>query len=176
MSTVLRLVNGTAEEFLELCHDTISSVEEKEEFAIRRGSHRRCISCGGVKKYRQFKGTKRCLECRNPWRIKHPKITNKQGYDRYLRSAHWKTVRGRYWGSDRPKSCYICDGKARELHHRTYERLGRELLTDLVAICRECHEAVHTYHNLHRNLSLWDATRACKASVNKERQAEDSRG
>lgn len=32
----------------------------------------------------------------------------------------------------------------RDVHHRTYDRVGgRELLTDLIALCRECHDEVH---------------------------------
>ena len=28
-----------------------------------------------------------------------------------------------------------------ELHHKTYERLGRELTSDLEVLCRRCHES-----------------------------------
>jgi hypothetical protein len=30
-----------------------------------------------------------------------------------------------------------------EVHHRTYERLGRELTTDLTVPCNACHELYH---------------------------------
>ena len=30
-----------------------------------------------------------------------------------------------------------------DLHHRTYERDGNELLDDVMAVCRRCHEAIH---------------------------------
>lgn len=29
------------------------------------------------------------------------------------------------------------------MHHLTYERLGCEWLTDLVALCKDCHEQEH---------------------------------
>lgn len=173
----LRLVNGTVDDFAQKIRTLPARTpEQREAFLIRCGSHRQCPKCGGVKKRKKFQGVTICEPCRRPWRIKHPKITNKQGYAKYLESVHWQEKRQEYWSSNRPKGCYVCFGKARDLHHRTYERLGRELLTDLVAVCRECHEAIHVYHNLHRDLSLWDATRAVRTEVNKERQAEDSRG
>lgn len=44
--------------------------------------------------------------------------------------------------------CAIC-GKSRniEVHHKTYAREGRELLDDLVVICRSCHNLQHS--NVH---------------------------
>jgi hypothetical protein len=42
--------------------------------------------------------------------------------------------------------CRVCNAgrdKARlEVHHRTYERLGREHVGDLTTLCSECHEGV----------------------------------
>lgn len=29
-----------------------------------------------------------------------------------------------------------------EVHHRTYERVGRELVTDLLALCWDCHDII----------------------------------
>ncbi|MEY2907188.1 MAG: hypothetical protein RLZZ408_1659 [Verrucomicrobiota bacterium] len=39
-------------------------------------------------------------------------------------------------------SCERCGGKTRrlEVHHLTYERFGRELLTDLQGLCEPCHK------------------------------------
>ena len=40
--------------------------------------------------------------------------------------------------------CVIC-GKAKNLnvHHITYENLGAEKVSDLVTLCRDCHEDIH---------------------------------
>jgi hypothetical protein len=62
----------------------------------------------------------------------------------YLKSPHWRAVRAAYKQSDRPQKC-MCGSPNFELHHRTYERLGAELLSDLVALCRLCHAMVHVY-------------------------------
>jgi phage terminase large subunit GpA-like protein len=40
--------------------------------------------------------------------------------------------------------CEHCgERRAVQAHHLTYERLGDELLTDLLAVCLECHEEIH---------------------------------
>ena len=36
-----------------------------------------------------------------------------------------------------------CTNEAKEVHHLTYERLGKEWLDDLQALCRKCHEQKH---------------------------------
>jgi len=41
----------------------------------------------------------------------------------------------------------LCQGcrqrPATQVHHQTYRRVGREMLFDLVAVCDECHDAIH---------------------------------
>jgi hypothetical protein len=67
----------------------------------------------------------------------------KQDYAAYLRSPHWRQMRGfvmlRCGG--------ICEGcktaYADDVHHRTYERLGKEDPEDLVGLCRACHAIMH---------------------------------
>lgn len=50
----------------------------------------------------------------------------------------------------------MCGSKGNlQLHHRTYKRLGREHLSDLVPLCKIHHEQAH---NLVRSgVRLWDA-------------------
>src|SRR4051794_40249487 len=64
-------------------------------------------------------------------------------YDHYLASEHWELLKARWRNSGRPQACAACDRSPVELHHWTYERLGREWLEDLVALCRRHHEEVH---------------------------------
>jgi 5-methylcytosine-specific restriction endonuclease McrA len=42
-------------------------------------------------------------------------------------------------------ACAHCDatGMQLDIHHRTYERLGRESAWDLIALCPACHAAAH---------------------------------
>lgn len=70
-------------------------------------------------------------------------------YREYLASDHWKAKRQEYYQSDMPQHCIGCGKDRFELHHITYMRLGRELLGDLMPLCRECHQKVHDYANTH---------------------------
>lgn len=63
-------------------------------------------------------------------------------YDAYLRSAAWRDVRRRYFASGLPQICMCGEAKV-HLHHTTYERVGRELLEDLIPLCRDCHTMAH---------------------------------
>ena len=64
-------------------------------------------------------------------------------YREYLRSAVWR------WRADACKRrygyrCALCNviGPL-NAHHRTYERLGFEMSSDLIALCRYCHAKHH---------------------------------
>lgn len=69
----------------------------------------------------------------------HAEFTN---YWRYLRTRTWsvRAARAKRWGI-----CQRCGTASASLdaHHLTYERLGRERPSDLVAICQECHRREH---------------------------------
>lgn len=69
----------------------------------------------------------------------------KARYAAYLRSEHWRDVKARYRASNLPQTCTVCGDPKVALHHRTYQRLGRERLTDLVPLCREHHVKAHEY-------------------------------
>lgn len=64
-------------------------------------------------------------------------------YAAYMKSAAWDSVKARYRKSDRPQACVVCGAKRVDLHHRTYKRLGREHLSDLIPLCRTHHLAAH---------------------------------
>jgi hypothetical protein len=61
----------------------------------------------------------------------------------HLQSDYWKNIRLKVLERD----CDICqkckERKATEVHHLTYERLGNELLEDLLSVCRSCHLKIH---------------------------------
>jgi 5-methylcytosine-specific restriction endonuclease McrA len=59
-------------------------------------------------------------------------------YNAYMRSEEWQRMR-EYIFELRDGICEFCGDPATEIHHRTYERLGRELPIDLQALCKECH-------------------------------------
>jgi hypothetical protein len=65
-------------------------------------------------------------------------------YNQYLRSPEWQSVRIRHT-TEFGESCGLCDTRegVHQLHHLTYDRVGRELLSDLVRLCGKCHQMVH---------------------------------
>lgn len=74
----------------------------------------------------------------------------------YLRSEYWRKTRERYFSSALPQGCYVCGEEKVDLHHKTYKRLGREPLTDLLPLCREHHTACHKLVREKGNRSKWN--------------------
>lgn len=64
-------------------------------------------------------------------------------YGRYLASREWALKKN----AVRVRSGGICERctirPATQCHHKTYERIGREELTDLIDLCRQCHRFEH---------------------------------
>ena len=62
---------------------------------------------------------------------------------KYLRSPEYRAKRIIVLKRDN----YTCRGcgttEQLEVHHTTYKRLGNEKLTDLVTVCRNCHQRIH---------------------------------
>jgi len=61
-------------------------------------------------------------------------------YQAHIRSAKWRNMRNDMLRL-RNNRCERCTSQYNlELHHKTYERLGRELIADLELLCHRCHE------------------------------------
>lgn len=65
-------------------------------------------------------------------------------YDEYMQSEKWREVREQRLEFAQGR-CELCNrGESTlEVHHRTYERLGEENLSDLIALCSTCHKTFH---------------------------------
>lgn len=65
-------------------------------------------------------------------------------YREYLQSEWWSFIRSRRLRQAGFR-CQICNegGCVLDVHHRTYERVGAERLSDLTVLCRECHTLFH---------------------------------
>lgn len=74
------------------------------------------------------------------WQGSNP-MTNKEYREKYLESPTWKEKRKRVL--DRDGALCICGEHAIYVHHKTYENIGSEPLSDLVALCRNCHDGYH---------------------------------
>ena len=65
-------------------------------------------------------------------------------YSAYLRSPEWAAKRQRVLERDSFLCQYQnCRAIATEVHHLTYERVGEELLEDLLSVCGGCHTCIH---------------------------------
>ncbi len=68
----------------------------------------------------------------------------RMGYREYLRTPEWRTTRAA--ALLRAGHCCSLDATHTtdlEVHHRTYERRGEELASDLVVLCHDCHMTFH---------------------------------
>lgn len=94
-----------------------------------------------------------------------------------MRSAKWQEIRIRYyrsklWTKLLDRKCYCCQQKKPcDLHHKTYKRFENEKLSDLVAICRECHTEVHKIEKL--GSSLYSAAKKIKSIKTGKRKSSD---
>ena len=86
-------------------------------------------------------------------------MTNAQGvayttergkaYEKYIKSKAWSKKRAQYWARA-GRSCKVkgCGSTSDlQVHHHTYERLGKENLFDLVGVCKSHHEEIHALHD-----------------------------
>lgn len=60
----------------------------------------------------------------------------------YLLHPWWRLTRKRKLAETNGR-CERCGDRAKEIHHRTYDRLGEELMEDLEALCQSCHRDQH---------------------------------
>ena len=67
----------------------------------------------------------------------------KDDYNKYLSSYEWQNLRKQIIKRDNG-ICQYCGEKGNDVHHLTYERFKKELLSDLILVCRPCHEKIHS--------------------------------
>lgn len=63
-------------------------------------------------------------------------------YADYLASDHWSRFRSSFFSRHQPL-CPCNKQPATDLHHRNYNRLGREYRRDCIPVCRDCHTRIH---------------------------------
>ncbi len=73
-----------------------------------------------------------------------------RNYEEYLQSRHWAIVRLQF-AQLFPRICIRCESPVNlNIHHLTYEHIGRELPWELVYLCERCHKKVHIELNYQR--------------------------
>lgn len=61
-------------------------------------------------------------------------------YKEYLKSEHWQKIRMTAI-KNADGRCQLCNSDKRlEVHHRTYQRVGKENIKDLTVLCHKCHK------------------------------------
>lgn len=88
-------------------------------------------------------------------------------YKKYIVSERWKAKR-QLWFDTFGKWCRAC-GKSSgpiQLHHYDYSRLGNERLSDMVALCKQCHKEVET---LYRRSGRMDRRMVTTAFIKRKR-------
>lgn len=73
----------------------------------------------------------------------------KFSYNRYLLSSEWRALRRRVIIRCKGICEYCGVANVEEIHHLTYKRFKRELLSDLLGVCSNCHEKIHNIKNDH---------------------------
>ena len=101
---------------------------------------------------------------------------NQITYLEYLQTEHWKDLKQRVLASKFPYRCYICGvHSGLELHHKTYKRMGKEYLRDMIWLCREHHEITHEYEQEKRgtkNGQLYRAARSIRTQFKRKKKQE----
>lgn len=65
-------------------------------------------------------------------------------YRQYLRTPEWRrTKAAALLRAGNACSLNVTHTEGLEVHHRTYERRGAELMTDLAVLCHSCHQLYH---------------------------------
>ena len=83
---------------------------------------------------------------RGAWSEGHP----------YYASLLWKQIRKRRLDFSGHR-CELCNSKyTLQVHHSTYARFpGKELMSDLIVLCRPCHEKFHEHKSAMQIASGW---------------------
>lgn len=84
-------------------------------------------------------------------------------YQDYLNGDHWRDFKKRYVAAKMPTTCAVCGCKPVQLHHHSYDRLGKEEFADITPLCRAHHEAVHEWLKEHKGGSVVCTFKAIKA-------------
>lgn len=83
-------------------------------------------------------------------RWRREEVLTGMDYSLYLRTDHWQAVRKA--AHERAGGrCQVCNSDAAlHVHHRTYQRRGRELPEDVIVLCANCHKLFHDNRRLAR--------------------------
>ncbi len=119
--------------------ETWAEVQEDNAYIEKRRIH--CTTCDGTgsyhyDKYGNFLPGK-------SYRFSRAENNGWVDYHAYIKSKEWR-VKATEAKRRAGWRCQVCNRHKSEVtlaaHHRTYERLGEELASDITVLCRDCHE------------------------------------
>ena len=93
-------------------------------------------------------------------RLSRMGIQGENKYSQYLSRPHWKQFKAIVKAA-RPAICVACGTRKNILlHHRIYDRIGKERISDVVWLCKSHHNETHgiEHHTgdlLHAHQVLW---------------------
>lgn len=64
-------------------------------------------------------------------------------YKTYLESDHWQRFRKSVLIFWKFRCCVCTSTKKLDVHHNNYECIGKETITDCIAVCHRCHKRIH---------------------------------
>lgn len=62
----------------------------------------------------------------------------------YYRTPHWRAIAAQRRAFDGHRCCQCSEPIGLDVHHWRYKLFYEEMRTDLMTLCRDCHEAMHT--------------------------------
>jgi len=71
-------------------------------------------------------------------------------YSKYINSSAWQDIRKKYLEKHPYDETILYKGKkvkATDVHHLSYQNLGKEKNVDLIAVCDDTHNILHTYYS-----------------------------
>jgi hypothetical protein len=110
---------------------------------------------GGIKDPVRHRYWDHCRPCKeDPWlaqraRTLGVKALGYKDFEAYLAGSHWQSFRQHVLEEQRTRLhrniCEGCgtEGVAFDVHHKTYERLGNELIENCQVLCEQCHDKLH---------------------------------
>ncbi len=110
---------------------------------------------GGDKEAARHRYWNHCRPCKeDPWLAQRARTLGVRAlgykdFEAYLAGPHWQSFRERALEEQRTwlqrNICECCgmEGVAFDVHHKTYERLGNELIEDCQVLCEQCHDKLH---------------------------------
>jgi hypothetical protein len=86
-------------------------------------------------------------------------------YQAYLNSDKWQRKRRRVFARSGGQ-CERCkNARATQVHHKTYDRIFREPLSDLQAVCGHCHMEIHEIGDKPKKMRLFRGLKTILARV-----------